>query len=81
MPPLEIPVAEEFEPFVEAALMRVGYLLPGTPMEYEKGRRLISVHIDESQDPQQIAKEIRYALYRERIYKETLPIRNRILGA
>jgi len=78
---VEIPVSEEFLPFVEAALMRVGYLLPGVPLEYEKNRSLISVHVDDDQDPQRLAKEVRYALYRERIFKETLPIRKRILGA
>ncbi len=78
---LEIPVSEQFQPYVEAALTRVGYLIPEAQIEYNKNNAMITVYISGDVDEIHISKEVKYALYREKIYKETLPIRNKILGA
>lgn len=78
---IEIAVGEEFEPYVEAALMRVGYLYSDTGAIYDKARRVICLRATGELAADVIAKEVRYALYRERIFKETIPIRARILGA
>ncbi len=75
----EIPVGDGFKAYVEAALTRVGYLCPEIQIEYDKTTAVITVYKNDNTDTEQISKEVKYALYRERIYQETLPIRKRIL--
>ena len=80
MQSFEIPVGNSFKPYVEAALTRVGYLFSEIQIEYDKNEAVITIYISDGTNTEQISKEVKYALYRERIYQETLPIRKKILG-
>ena len=80
MQSFEIPVGNSFKPYVEAALTRVGYLFSEIQIEYDKNKAVITIYISDGTNTEQISKEVKYALYRERIYQETLPIRKKILG-
>ena len=79
--PTEIPIGEDFQPYVQAALTRVRYLNSRIQLEYVKDRAVVIVHPSDSDDEAQISKEINYALYREKIYHETLSLREKFLGA
>lgn len=76
----KISVAEPFIAYVEAALTRASYIFPGVQLEYDKDKNVIVIHEFGSHPPDEVTREINYALYREKIYHETLPIRSKILG-
>jgi len=76
----KVAVAETFITYAEAALIRARYILPGVQIEYDKENHEFVIHEFGDHRPEEVTKEINYALYREKIYQETLPIRSKILG-
>ncbi len=80
MQTLKIPIDDQFLPYIEAALIRLDYLLPGLLIEFNKDRNLIEVVELGTHSREELKAEINYTIYREKIFKETLPIRNKILG-
>ena len=81
MQTIKIPIDKKFSPYVEAALLRVGYLFDGIQIEYSKGESSVLAYLNDDMEDTSVIKEIKYALYREKIYQETIPIRNKIIGA
>lgn len=75
-----ISVDGPFVDFVETTIVRVHYLLPGIQLEYNSDTREIEILERGGHELENVAKEINYALYREKIYHETLPLRSKILG-
>lgn len=74
-------VPDGFRRYVEPLLMRLGYLHPTVTFSYDPDAAKIHADwLDEAIDASEVGKEIRYQLYRERIYAETLPIRTRLYG-
>ena len=72
-------VAEPFRPFAEEALVRLRYLYPAatftlTPIGIEIGG-------DSGIPPDALSREVNYALYREKIYADTLTMRRDLIEA
>jgi hypothetical protein len=66
-------------PFVEPALARLGYLFPKVEFVFEGSA--IAIKDTFGAPPETVAREVRYALYREKIYAETLPLRRALVEA
>ena len=73
-----LPVAEVFEPYVASALVRLGYLYPDA--RFVPVANGIEITTDGA-DHDVLAREVQYALYREKIYAETLPLRQSLIDA
>jgi predicted AAA+ superfamily ATPase len=80
MDSFKIVVGGSFITFVEAALTRINYILPEILVEYNEASHEILIQRIGEYSNEDVKKEINYALYREKIYQETLPLRNKILG-
>ncbi|BBE72981.1 hypothetical protein [Oharaeibacter diazotrophicus] len=72
-----VPVADVFQPVLDAALTRLRYLHPGWGFEAADGGILVS--IPDGQGASDVEREIAYALYRERILSETMDMRRSLL--
>lgn len=70
-------VTEDREPFAAAALSRLGYLHPQWSLRTEPSA--IIAEVDESASEGAVVREIRYALYREKILAETMDMRRDLL--
>jgi len=81
MKDLSVPVPVGFQDYVDPLLVRMGFLFPELELSYDNGADQIRVRFDDSKmSREEIQKEIRFQLYREKIYQETLPIRKRLYG-
>lgn len=70
-------VASAFLPYVEAALVRFGYLYPDNPIRLAESHVHIKISAGSGSG---LRQEFLHLLYRERIYAETLPIRRALYG-
>jgi hypothetical protein len=75
---IEIEVKPAFAGYLDAAITRLSYLFPR--LRFSQCDIAISVSGD-SLDHATITREVNFALYRERIYSETLPLRERMYKA
>jgi hypothetical protein len=66
-------------PYVEPALARVRYLYPSFEFVFEAGAIEINGGLGAATAP--VIREVQYALYREKIYAETLPLRRALIEA
>jgi hypothetical protein len=66
-------------PYVEPALARLRYLYPD--IEFAAAGNDIEVLSAKGEPAAMVEREIRYALYREKIYAETLPLRRALIKA
>jgi len=73
-----IPVIEVLRPVAELALVRLGYLNPKLTFKYLEHSIVVS-SLD-VMDEAQIRRDVLYALYREKIYAETLPMRKALVN-
>jgi len=73
---ISIVISKSFREFVESALVRLGYLFPDIEWSFDEGSSEIRAGIRGNENPNEIRKEILFQLYREKIYHDTLPIRN-----
>ncbi|MFT3988985.1 hypothetical protein [Aestuariivirga sp.] len=73
----EIP--EPLQPFIEVAIGRLGYLHPEWTLSTTEAK--ISMDAAQGLDLGKARREIFYALYREKIYAETLSMRRSLLAA
>ena len=62
-----------FRPYIQTAIQRLLYLYPAIRFEATPGG--ISVGDDSGIASDSLVRDIRYTLYREKIYAETLPMR------
>lgn len=76
MPTLHVPTDPGFQAVLGAAVVRLGYLYPGVTFVTE-GEATISATWDppDAFEPEVLRRDILHAVYRERIYRETLPVR------
>lgn len=73
---ITIPVSPLFVPHVEAAVARLSYLFPKWAISTSAPS---VIHVDAPSTETAIAsREIKYALYREKVYADTLPMRSRM---
>lgn len=70
-----INVPEKFGKFIDAALMRFGYLYPDVPIKLKDGEIFITSNEIEFF---KLKQEILHLIYKEKIYEETLEIRKSI---
>lgn len=77
MPPtsvLEISVDPEFQEFIPAALLRLGYLYP--ELDFAALQQGVVISGDLSRiDRTRIRREVHYQVYSEKIFQQTLPMR------
>lgn len=74
---LEIQVPQPLRRHAEMAIVRLGYLYPRHEFSVEDGVLHVRGHGDA--DPATIRREVLHAVYREKIYDETLPLRQTLL--
>lgn len=72
-----VEVPEDLRPFAATALSRLGYLHPNWRLCIEASTIAVEAPADESEEV--VLREIRYALYREKILAETMDIRRDLL--
>ena len=71
-----------FDAFVDAVVVRMGYLHPTAELSYDDSSAQIHASFDEDQIcADEIRRDIRFQLYRETIFQETLPIRTQLYGS
>lgn len=75
-PILDISIDPEFAPCIPAALLRLGYIYP--ELGFSVSDKGISVHGASGFDPAQIEREVTYQIYREKIFRQTLPMRQNL---
>lgn len=69
--PVEFPL--EFLRYIPAAVVRLGYLFPR--VEVQSTTTGVLVHLDALDRSEEVIKEVKYQVYREKIYSDTLPLR------
>jgi hypothetical protein len=72
-------VPSPFQPHAAAALVRLQYLFPAVSFVLDDGGFAVEPTDDVS--VADLRREIAYALYREKIYVDTLPMREALLRA
>lgn len=75
-PILDFSIDPEFDPYIPAALLRLGYIYP--ELGFSVSDKGISVHGVPGFDPAQIEREVTYQIYREKIFRQTLPMRQKL---
>ena len=71
---LEVPFDREFQPYIPAALLRLGYLYPEVDFSVsEKG--VLARCATPYSNLMKIKRDIMYQVYREKIFHETLEMR------
>lgn len=78
MAELTIPVSEVLRPYAELAVTRLGYLYPKMIFSYRELNVVVSSDADI--DETKIRRDVLYALYREKIYSETLSMRQSLIA-
>lgn len=76
---LQIPVSEQFHAYCDQAMLRLGYLYPD--LDFSFSGSAICVSGGETQSISNLSREVKFALYREKIYQESLPLRERMYQA
>lgn len=69
-------VLGNLRPFIETAMSRLGYLHPDWRLRVDGAEIAAEVY---GEGPQEVCREIRYALYREKVLAETLDMRRDLL--
>ena len=71
---LDIPIDPEFQEFLPPTLLRLGYLYP--ELDFAATERGVVIRGDLSGiDREWIKREVRYQVYREKIFQQTLSMR------
>ena len=72
----------QFTSHVEAALLRLGYLYPDITWTYDaQNREVKASDCSGPEDATTIAQEIKYQLYRTKIFEDTRVVRDRLYEA
>lgn len=75
----EVEIAPQFRAFVPAALLRLQVLYPS--LEFSSDAALVTVSALNGFEYTEIRKSVLHAIYREKIYTETLPMRRQLVAA
>ena len=74
-----IPVPASFRPYLDAAVVRLGYLKP--MLQFAGSDEGIRVSGASPAERDELTRDVMHVLYREKIYAETLPMRRRLVEA
>lgn len=72
-----IPISEVLHPYGELAVIRLGYRFPKITFSYQAHTVLVSSETEIDQE--KIRRDVLYAVYREKIYAETLAMRQSLV--
>ena len=75
MADFQLTVEEIESHLLHSAIVRLGYLYPDLTFSLQDNHIFIQGEIENCTE---LSKEIRYIIYREKIYEETLPIRKKL---
>jgi hypothetical protein len=76
MTSFKLNIQNAFKEYVDSALVRFNYLYPEVNVNREEETLMFSFDQDEGDiEIDLIKKEFNYLLYREKIYKDTLPVK------
>lgn len=75
---ITIPVDAAFEPYVANTVARFGYLRPDVKLEVQEHCVVINVAASD-EEMANVTQDFRFCLYREKIYRETLPLRQTLI--
>ena len=70
-------VGSDFLAHIDDAISRFAYLHPA--IEIEIGPNVISLFADSLEKVDDLVRDLHFALYRQKIYAESLPLRKRII--
>ncbi|MDW9542662.1 hypothetical protein GOA55_10525 [Sinorhizobium meliloti] len=70
-------VGPAFRAHISDAINRFSYLHPS--IEVEVGPEVISLFADSRHDVGELVRDLQFALYRQKIYAETLPLRKTLI--
>ncbi|MCR8547817.1 hypothetical protein M4578_08260 [Salipiger sp. P9] len=73
---VDIPVPLELQEFVPAAILRLKYMFP--EIKIERVPNGVTLHGIEDVDARKFEREISYQIYREKIFQETLTMRQNL---
>lgn len=76
---LVVPIAPQFSAYADAAMLRIQMLYPGCQLAIADGAIVARLSADHSED--HLRKAILHAVYREKIYTETLSMRRALVSA
>lgn len=76
---LVVRIAPQFTAYADAAILRIQTLYPSCQLAKTDGGIVARLSADHSMD--QLRKAILHAVYREKIYTETLPMRQALVSA
>tara|TARA_R110002124_G_scaffold132540_2_gene295106 strand:+ start:161 stop:514 length:354 start_codon:yes stop_codon:yes gene_type:complete len=69
----EISLDQEFQPFIPAAILRLSYIYP--EQEFLTSEQGVTVNGTSETDPVRLEREVTYQVYREKIFQQTIPMR------
>lgn len=75
---ITIPIDAAFELYLANTVARFGYLRPEVKLEVQDHRVLIKVAASD-EEMATVTQDFRFCLYREKIYRETLPLRQTLI--
>ncbi|WP_323038898.1 hypothetical protein [Gemmobacter sp.] len=70
---IDISIDPEFHPFIPAALLRLRYIYPA--LKFRSTDAGVTVEGASETDPVRLKREVAYQVYREKIFQDTLPLR------
>ncbi len=73
----EIRIGPEFRPFLDDAIARFSYLYPDVSVAVDAE---VTLSFKEGTDEGKLIREFQFALYRQKIFAETLPLRKAIIS-
>lgn len=76
--PAAVPVATEFRPHLEKSLVRFGYIRPAVEVTIAENGALLYITSVEGELASAI-RDLQHCLYREKIYAETLGLREALI--
>lgn len=76
-----VAIPESLRSYVEDSLARLAYLYPDLELGFDTSRCQITARskTEEAVD-EDLHREVLYQLYREKVFRDTLPIRKRLYG-
>jgi hypothetical protein len=74
-----VEIAQAFQPYLEAAVLRLGSQYPS--LRFLVRDAVIAVAGATPENQSEIRKAVLHAVYREKIYAETLPMRQALVAA
>ena len=74
-------IPNSFEKYIDQTVVRFGYLYPNLEIKFDNCEIIFSSIEDIKINFDEVKKEFLHQIYKEKIYSETMEIRNKIYGA